>query len=41
MSAPRFDHEKVNVYQVSIKFVAWATELISKIEGKAAVKRST
>ena len=38
MSAPRFDHEKVNVYQVSIKFVAWATELISKIEGKAAVK---
>jgi four helix bundle protein len=38
MNPPRFDHEKLNVYQVSIKFVTWATELISKIEGKAAVK---
>jgi four helix bundle protein len=34
----RFDHEKMNVYQASIKFVTWATELISKVEGKAAVK---
>ena len=38
MSAPRFDHEKLNVYQASIKFIAWATELISKVKGKAAVK---
>jgi four helix bundle protein len=38
MNAPRFDHEKLNVYQVSIKFVTWATEVISKVEGKAAVK---
>ena len=38
VSAPRFDHEKLNVYQASIKFIAWATELISKVKGKAAVK---
>jgi four helix bundle protein len=38
MNAPRFDHEKLNVYQASIKFVTWATELISRVEGKAAVK---
>jgi four helix bundle protein len=35
---PRFDHEKLNVYQASIKFVTWATELASRVEGKAAVK---
>lgn len=34
----RFDHEKLTVYQTSIEFVTWATELISRIEGKAAVK---
>ncbi len=38
VSAPRFDHEKLNVSQASIKFIAWATELISKVKGKAAVK---
>ena len=38
MNLPRFDHEKLNVYQASIKFVTWATELISKVESKAAVK---
>jgi four helix bundle protein len=38
MNPPRFDHEKLHVYQASIKFVTSATELISKIEGKAAVK---
>ena len=35
---PRFDHEKLNVYQSSLKFVAWATELISEVQAKAAVK---
>ena len=35
---PRFDHEKLNVYQASLKFVAWATVLVSGIPGKAAVK---
>ena len=34
----RFDHEKLNVYQASLKFVAWATELISNVQVKAAVK---
>ena len=38
MSSPQFDHEKLNVYQASIKFVTWVTDLISKLEGKAAVK---
>ncbi len=36
--SPLFDHEKLNVYQASLKFVAWATELISGIQAKAAVK---
>src|SRR5712691_11776814 len=35
---PLFDHEKLNVYQASLKFVAWATELVSGIQVKAAVK---
>src|SRR6266481_3058114 len=35
---PRFDPEKLNVYQASLKFVTWATELTTGIEGKAAVK---
>jgi four helix bundle protein len=34
----RFDHEKLNVYQASLKFVSWATDLTSRVEGKAAVK---
>ncbi len=35
---PQFDHEKLNVYQASIKFVTWANELVSQVEAKAAVK---
>ena len=35
---PRFDHEKLNVYHASLAFINWATELISKVEAKAAVK---
>ena len=35
---PRFDHEKLNVYQASLTFITWATELISKVDVKAAVK---
>ena len=38
MNTPRFDHEKLNVYQASIRFITWATDLIAKVEGKAAVK---
>jgi four helix bundle protein len=35
---PRFDHEKLTVYQSSLRFVTWASELIAKVEAKAAVK---
>src|SRR5438309_12122555 len=35
---PRFDHEKLSVYQSSLKFVTWATEQITEIQAKAAVK---
>jgi len=35
---PRFDHEKLNVYQASLTFITWATELISKVDVKGAVK---
>src|SRR5207247_7026359 len=34
----RVGHEKLNVYQASLKFVSWATELAAKVKGKAAVK---
>jgi four helix bundle protein len=34
----RFDHEKLSVYQASLRFVTSATELISRVKGKAAVK---
>lgn len=35
---PRFDHEKLKGYQASIEFVTWATELLSNVDSKAAVK---
>jgi four helix bundle protein len=35
---PKFDHEKLKVYQASLEFVTWATNLLSKLEPKAAVK---
>src|SRR2546421_11090099 len=35
---PRFDHERLSVYQSSLKFVTWATEQITEIQAKAAVK---
>ena len=34
----RFDREKLNVYQASLEFVTWATELLAKLDAKAAVK---
>jgi four helix bundle protein len=34
----QFDHEKLNVYQASLEFITWATELIAKLENRAAVK---
>src|SRR5438270_10260157 len=35
---PRFDHEKLNVYQASLEFITWTTELLAKLNSKAAVK---
>ena len=35
---PQFDHEKLHVYQQALTFVSWATELLSKIQPKAAAK---
>ncbi len=34
----RFDHEKLNVYQASLEFVVWSTDLLAKLDSKAAVK---
>jgi len=34
---PQFDHEKLNVYQSSIVFVAWATKLLDDIPKSQAV----
>jgi four helix bundle protein len=31
----QFDHEKLNVYQAAIAFVAWSTELLAQISSKA------
>ena len=33
-----FDHEKLNVYQVSLAFNEWVAEFLSKVEIKAAAK---
>jgi four helix bundle protein len=35
---PSFDHEKLKVYQSAIRFITWATDLLTQVEGKAAVK---
>ena len=35
---PQLDHENLNVYRASLKFITWTTELLSKVEPKAAVK---
>ncbi len=32
----RFDHEKLNVYQRSLQFVVWTTELLERIPTKLA-----
>ena len=35
---PQFDHEKLNVYQASLEFMTWSSELVSKLDARAAVK---
>jgi len=33
----KFDHEKLNVYQSAVRFVAWATELLGTVPKSLAV----
>jgi four helix bundle protein len=35
---PYFDHEKLNVYQVSLTFNEWVGELLASIDARAAAK---
>lgn len=38
MKPPFFDHEKLNVYQSSIRFVAWIEPLIQSLPTKLSVR---
>ena len=38
MPAPYFDHEKLNVYQASIRFVVWAEPLLQSLPSKLSVR---
>ena len=35
---PQFHHQKLKVHQAPLEFVTWATDLLSKLEPKAAVR---
>ena len=37
MNTPQFDHEKLNVYQHALEFVAAATDLLDQIPKRSAV----
>jgi four helix bundle protein len=37
-SGPVFDHERLDAYRESIRFVAWASEMLFNLESKAAAK---
>ena len=39
MSNPQFDHEKLDVYQRSLEFIAWVTPLLASIKESAAATR--
>src|SRR6266581_9712312 len=34
---PRFDHEKLNVYHRSLRFITWTTELLERVSPKLSV----
>jgi four helix bundle protein len=38
-SAPMFDHEKLDVYQLELKFLTWVTEFLVEISGPSASQR--
>jgi len=33
----RFDHEKLNVYQRSLKFITWSPDLMERVSSKFSV----
>lgn len=35
---PRFDHERLKVYQASLEFISWTTDVLSNINCRTAVK---
>jgi len=35
---PKFDHEKLRVYELSLDFIRWATRLLEETPARAAVK---
>ncbi len=37
MKTIRFDHEKLAVYQRSLKFITWLTELLERVPPKLSV----
>jgi hypothetical protein len=38
MKKGRFDHEKLDVYQLELEFVAWVTTLIEEVKASAGSK---
>ncbi len=38
MKKYRFDHEKLDVYQLELKFIAWVTPLIEEVKASASTK---
>ena len=38
MKKYRFDHEKLDVYQLELKFIAWVTPLIEEVKASAGAK---
>jgi four helix bundle protein len=38
MKKYRFDHEKLDVYQLELKFIAWVTPLIEEVKASAGIK---
>ena len=38
MKKYRFDHEKLDVYQLELQFIAWATPLIEEVKASAGSK---
>ncbi len=39
-SPPMFDHEKLDVYQLELQFIAWVTDLLEEVSGSAKRKTS-